>query len=57
MVLQWVYLPVTTIGYNSFAAFYSQTRLMFGKHMDKFNVTEKAVVTADNKTIAEQKEQ
>lgn len=44
MVLQWVYLPVTTIGYNSFAAFYSQTRLMFRKYIDKFDVTEKAVV-------------
>jgi len=46
MVAQWVYLPVTAIVYNSFAAFYSQTRLMFGKYMDKFDVTEKAVVTA-----------
>ena len=48
MVLQWAYLPVTTIVYNSFAAFYSQTRLMFGKYMDKFDVTEKAVVTTEN---------
>jgi len=46
MVLQWAYLPLTTIFYNSFAAFYSQTRLMLGKYMDKFDVTEKAVVTA-----------
>lgn len=46
MVLQWAYLPITTIVYNSFAAFYSQTRLMLGKYMDKFDVTEKAVVTA-----------
>jgi hypothetical protein len=45
MVLQWAYLPVTTIVYNSFAAFYSQTRLMFGRYMDKFDVTEKAVVS------------
>lgn len=44
MVLQWVYLPVTTIVYNSFAALYSQTRLMFGWYIDKFDVTEKAVV-------------
>jgi cellulose synthase/poly-beta-1,6-N-acetylglucosamine synthase-like glycosyltransferase len=44
MILQWLYLPVTTIGYNSFAAFYSQTRLMFRKYIDKFDVTEKAVV-------------
>jgi len=45
MVLQWAYLPLTTLVYNSFAAFYSQTRLMLGKYMDKFDVTEKAVVT------------
>lgn len=47
MVLQWAYLPVTTIVYNSFAAFYSQTRLIFGRYMDKFDVTEKAVVSTD----------
>ena len=47
MVLQWVYLPVTTIVYNSFAAFYSQTRLMLGRYMDKFDVNEKAVVSTD----------
>lgn len=57
MILQWVYLPLTTLIYNSFAALYSQTRLMFGLYLSKFDVTEKAVVTEDNKTIAEQKEQ
>jgi len=45
MILQWAYLPVTALVYNSFAAFYSQTRLMFGKYMDTFDVTDKAVVT------------
>lgn len=45
MVLQWVYLPVTTLVFNSFAALYSQTRLMLGKYMSKFDVTDKAVVT------------
>lgn len=44
MVVQWVYLPVTAIVYNSFAALYSQTRLMFGWYLSKFDVTEKAVV-------------
>lgn len=44
MVVQWVYLPVTAIVYNSFAALYSQTRLMFGWYISKFDVTEKAVV-------------
>src|SRR5690606_10674674 len=48
MVLQWVLLPITTIGYNSLSALYSQTRLMFGKHLGKFDATEKAFVTEDN---------
>ncbi|HSX28504.1 MAG TPA: hypothetical protein VLF60_03590 [Candidatus Saccharimonadales bacterium] len=43
MLAQWIYMPVTSIAYGSFAAFYSQTRLMLGKYMDKFDVTEKAV--------------
>lgn len=47
MLLQWVYLPATTIVYNSFAALYSQTRLMFGRYLDKFDVTEKAVASTD----------
>jgi cellulose synthase/poly-beta-1,6-N-acetylglucosamine synthase-like glycosyltransferase len=46
MVIQWVYLPVTTIGYNCIAALYSQTRLFFGRYIDKFDVTQKAVVDA-----------
>jgi len=45
MVVQWIYLPITTILYNAFSALYSQTRLMLGKYMDTFDVTEKAVVT------------
>lgn len=42
MLLQWVYLIPTTIIYSSFAAIYSQTRLMFGWYLG-FIVTEKAV--------------
>ena len=49
MVLQWVLLPVTTIGFNALAALNSQTRLMFGWYIGKFDVTDKAVVT-DGKT-------
>lgn len=45
MVLQWVYLPITGIFYSAAAAIYSQTRLMLGKYLDKFDVTEKAVKT------------
>lgn len=51
MILQWVLLPITTIVYNSFAALNSQTRLIFGKYLDTFDVTDKAVVTEDNKKI------
>ena len=51
MMLQWVLLPITTIVYNSFAAIYSQTRLMFGKYIGKFDVTEKAVVTEDKQKV------
>lgn len=47
MILQWAYLPITTFGFNSLAAFNSQTRLMLGKYIDKFDVTEKAVVTKE----------
>ncbi len=43
MVLQWVLMPVTSIVYSSFAAFYSQTRLMTGNYMEKFDVTDKKV--------------
>ncbi len=51
MLIQWVYLPITTVMYNSLSAVYSQTRLMFGWYIGKFDVTEKAVKTEDNKTI------
>jgi len=51
MVLQWVYLPVTTIGYNTLAALYSQTRLMFGKYYSKFDLTEKATVTETKEKV------
>lgn len=43
MVLQWAFLPFTTILYGSTAAFNSQTRLMFKRYLNKFDVTEKAV--------------
>lgn len=45
MVVQWIYLPITTILYNAFAAINSQTRLILGKYIDNFDITEKAVVS------------
>jgi hypothetical protein len=51
MVLQWVMLPVTTVVYNSFAALYSQTRLLFGRYLGAFDVTDKAVITEDKQKI------
>jgi hypothetical protein len=52
MLLQWALAPVTAIGYGCTAAFNSQTRLMFGWYLSKFDVTEKAVKTAGGKTIS-----
>jgi cellulose synthase/poly-beta-1,6-N-acetylglucosamine synthase-like glycosyltransferase len=51
MVAQWIMLPVTTIAYNASAALYSQTRLMLGRYIGKFDLTEKAVVTDDKQKI------
>jgi len=44
MLVQWIFLPVTSILYGSFAALNSQTRLMFKWYLSKFDVTEKATV-------------
>lgn len=43
MLLQWILLPFTSIIYGSCAALYSQTRLMLGKYMEKFDLTHKGV--------------
>ena len=49
MVAQWFLMPLTAIGYSSLSAFYSQTRLMFGHYLDKFDVTDKSTRQAVEK--------
>lgn len=51
MVVQWIMLPITSICFSASAALYSQTRLMLGKYLDRFDATKKAVKTADNKSM------
>lgn len=43
MVAQWILMPITSILYQSLAAFYSQTRLMLGLYMEKFDITKKVI--------------
>ncbi len=57
MVFQWALLPITTIVYSSFAALNSQTRLMFGRYLGKFDVTEKAVVKESGETVTSHAEE
>jgi hypothetical protein len=56
MLLQWVFLPVTSIAYGSLAAFNSQTRLMFRRYLSKFDVTEHATVNAAGQTHSSEAE-
>jgi len=43
MLLQYILFPITTIIYNGLSGLNSQTRLMFGRYMDVFDVTDKVV--------------
>lgn len=43
MLLQWILMPINSIIYSSASSYYSQIRLAFGKYLDKFDVTVKAV--------------
>lgn len=44
MVLQWLLMPLTSVGYNSIASYNAQTHLALGRYLDKFDVTEKATL-------------
>jgi len=44
MLVQWLFMPLTSICFGAAAAFNSQFRLFLGKYLDKFDVTDKAVI-------------
>ena len=45
MVLQWALLPVTGLAYSAASALTAQSRLATGHYLERFDVTDKAVVT------------
>lgn len=46
MLAQWVIMPLTAIGFLSFAALNAQARLFFARYLVKFDVTTKATVAS-----------
>ena len=50
MLLQWVLMPVTALCYSAASAYYSQTRLLFARYLNVFDVTEKATVATINQS-------
>ncbi len=46
MLAQWVLMPLTAIGFLSFAALNAQARLFMGRYLVKFDVTNKATVAS-----------
>lgn len=46
MLAQWLLMPLTAVGFLSFAALNAQTRLFFGRYLVKFDVTNKATVAS-----------
>lgn len=54
MLVQWVFVPFTSIGFGSLAAFNSQTRLIFKRYLSKFDITEKASIDASGRRTTTQ---
>jgi len=52
MLGQWFLYPATLLGYNATTAIYSQGRLLVGKYREKFDVTEKSVVSEPQRDAA-----
>lgn len=55
MVLQWVLMPITAIGYLSMAALNAQARLFMGRYLTKFDVTAKETVASRERARAASK--
>ncbi len=51
MLIQWLFLPFTSILFGSIAAFNSQTRLILKKYLSRFDITEKTAITAAGKKV------
>lgn len=49
MLAQWILMPVTALTYSSASAYYSQTRLLLARYMEKFDVTDKATTVSIEK--------
>ncbi len=57
MVLQWVLMPLTSVGFSSLASLSAQTHLATGKYLDKFDVTEKATLKSREAAKAQKRAQ
>lgn len=55
MLLQWFLMPLTAIAYSASSALDSQGRLLTGKYLDKFDVTEKATIGDVDRAKSEKK--
>ena len=53
MVLQWLLMPFTSVGFSSIASFNAQTHLATGKYLDTFDVTEKATLQSQAEARAQ----